>query len=379
MNKIRVGITGQSGFIGSHLYNHLQLHKEVFECCEFHDEYFFDAEKLQSFVKNCDAIVHLAAVNRHEDQNILYKTNMELITNLIQACETEKVFPHIIFSSSIQETNDSLYGKSKKDGRDLFISYAKKNNTSFTGFVIPNVFGEFCKPNYNSVIATFAYKLINGENPTVITDRYVPFIYVSSLCKLIYEDIKSINMDKIIISKTVKVPEDFTMNVSKILTLFSYFKEMYIDKGIIPRLAEKHEIDLFNTFRSYINLETYFPFFLKKNIDERGVFVETLKLGTGGQVSFSTTKPGITRGNHFHTRKIERFTVIKGKAKISLRKIGTDKVYAFILDGLSPSYVDIPVWFTHNITNIGTEELYTQFWINEWYDPNAADTFFEEV
>lgn len=379
MNKIRVGITGRSGFIGSHLYNHLQLNKNIFECCEFHDEYFLDTEKLQSFVKNCDTIVHLAAVNRHEDQNVLYKTNIELITKLIQACETVQVFPHIIFSSSIQETNDSLYGKSKKDGRDLFISYAKKNNTSFTGFVIPNVFGEFCKPNYNSVIATFAYKLINGENPAVISDRCVPFIYVSSLCQLIYEDIKSINMDKIIISKTVKVPEDFTMNVSKILTLFSYFKEMYIDKGIIPRLAEKHEIDLFNTFRSYINLETYFPFFLKKNIDERGVFVETLKLGTGGQVSFSTTKPGITRGNHFHTRKIERFTVIKGKAKISLRKIGTDKVYDFILDGSLPSYVDMPVWFTHNITNIGTEELYTQFWINEWYDPNNADTFFEEV
>ena len=144
-------------------------------------------------------------------------------------------------------------------------------------------------------------------------------------------------------------------------------------------LKNRNEVRLFNTFRSYINLEKYFPFFLKKNTDERGMFVETLKLETGGQVSFSITKAGVTRGNHFHTRKIERFTVIKGKARISLRKIGTDKVYSFMLDGDSPAYVDMPIWFTHNITNIGTEDLYTQFWINEWYDPNDADTFFEEV
>ena len=133
---------------------------------------------------------------------------------------------------------------------------------------------------------------------------------------------------------------------------------------------------MFNTFRSYIQPR---PVELQQHVDPRGIFVETIKLGVGGQVSFSTTVPGITRGNHYHTRKIERFTVIKGKALIQLRKIGTAEVFNFELDGKKPAYVDIPVWYTHNIKNIGDEELYTQFWINEWYDSNDGDTYFEEV
>jgi UDP-2-acetamido-2,6-beta-L-arabino-hexul-4-ose reductase len=107
--------------------------------------------------------------------------------------------------------------------------------------------------------------------------------------------------------------------------------------------------------------------------------VETIKLGSGGQVSFSTTKPGIIRGNHYHTRKIERFTVIKGQARIQLRKIDSNKIYEFFLDGSKPAHVDMPIWHTHNITNIGTDDLYTQFWINEWYDETNPDTYFEPV
>ena len=138
-------------------------------------------------------------------------------------------------------------------------------------------------------------------------------------------------------------------------------------------------MNLFNTFRSYIKHETFFPFYLTKNTDERGSFVETIKLQIGGQVSFSTTKPGITRGNHFHTRKIERFAVIKGKALIEIRKIGTDEIFSFELNGDKPSFVDMPIWYTHNITNIGNEELYTIFWINEFFNAEDADTFFEKV
>ena len=128
-----------------------------------------------------------------------------------------------------------------------------------------------------------------------------------------------------------------------------------------------------------MDIENHFPVKLKQSTDERGSFVETIKLNSGGQVSFSTTKPGITRGNHFHTRKAERFAVIKGKARIQLRRIGTDKVLNFELDGNEPSYVDMPVWYTHNITNVGDDDLYTIFWINEFFDPDDPDTFFEKV
>ncbi len=144
-------------------------------------------------------------------------------------------------------------------------------------------------------------------------------------------------------------------------------------------MKDKNEVNLFNTFRCYIDHDSRYPVKLVQHADPRGVFVETIKLGVGGQVSFSTTVPGITRGNHYHTRKIERFTVIKGKARIQLRKIGTDEVMDFYLDGNEPSYVDMPIWYSHNITNIGKDELYTQFWINEWYNPADGDTYFEEV
>ena len=167
--------------------------------------------------------------------------------------------------------------------------------------------------------------------------------------------------------------------MTEILMLLEKYKKFYWEQGIIPALQDYNEVNLFNTFRSYINHGQHFPVKLVKHEDERGVFVETIRLGVGGQISFSTTLPGITRGNHYHTRKIERFTVIRGKAKIQLRRIGSNEVLNFDLDGEEPAYVDIPVWYTHNIINIGDVELYTQFWINEWYDPKDGDTYFEKV
>jgi UDP-2-acetamido-2,6-beta-L-arabino-hexul-4-ose reductase len=379
MNKIKVGITGQAGFVGTHLYNTLGLEPEKYERIPFEDRYFSNAALLADFVKQCDVIVHLAAVNRHPDENELYSINIELVKSLITALVQADVSPHIIFSSSTQETLDNLYGKSKWEGRKLFEEWAEENSASFTGLVIPNVFGPFGLPNYNSFVATFCHKLTHNEAPKIITDSEVNLLYVSSLCKYILADIDEVNNSSKPVIKEKLIQPDFTKKVSEILKLFIMFKEHYFEKGFIFSIVDTNEINLFNTFRSYIDLNTYFPFKLKQHVDERGTFVETIRLGIGGQVSFSTTKPGITRGNHYHTRKIERFTVIKGKAKIQLRKIGTEQVYAFYLDGEHPSYVDMPIWFTHNITNIGNDDLYTQFWINECYDASNPDTFFEPV
>ena len=377
--KIRIGITGQAGFAGTHLYNELGLYPERYGRIHFEDHYFTNPDRLCDFVKQCDSIVHLAAVNRHTDQNELYNTNIELVNTLINALNKEKVKPHIIFSSSTQESLDNLYGKSKYEGRKLFEKWAQENDASFTGMIVPNVFGPFGLPNYNSFIATFCHKLTHNETPSIITDNEVNLIYVSSLCKYIIADIDETRISDHSVIKEKHITPDFTTKVSEILTLLNVFKEQYFDRGIIPSLSDINEINLFNTFRSYIDTDKYFPFLLKQNTDERGTFVETIKLGTGGQVSFSSTKPGITRGEHYHTGKIERFTVIKGKARIQLRKIGTEQVYEFFLDGNKPSYIDMPVWFTHNISNVGEEDLYTQFWINEWYDAANPDTFFEKV
>jgi len=376
---IKVGITGQPGFVGTYLYNMLGLFPNEFERIPFEDSIFQGEDSLRSFVKQCDVIVHLAAVNRHPNPQYIYDTNIRLVQQLIHAMEAESVNPYVLFSSSTQEERNNEYGLSKREGRELLEKWAMRNKASFTGMVVPNVYGPFGQPNYNSFIATFCYKLAHGETPEVLNDSSVRLIYVEKLCKHIIDRIRKNDHSNLAVVERVEIPYDFEKKVKEILNLLNRFKEIYFVQGFIPELKDKNEVNLFNTFRSYIEMDGYFPTKLVQHVDQRGIFVETIKLGIGGQVSFSTTVPGITRGNHFHTRKIERFTVIKGKALIQLRRIGTEKVLNFYLDGAEPSYVDMPVWFSHNIKNIGDDELYTQFWINEWYDPNDGDTFFEPV
>ncbi|RLD45096.1 MAG: epimerase [Bacteroidetes bacterium] len=377
---IKIGITGQPGFVGTHLYNYLGLQEDV-ERIPFKDEYFHDETLLNNFVESCDVIVHLAAMNRHGDPQVIYDTNIKLVNQLVTACETTKSTPHILFSSSTQEDRDNLYGKSKLDGRKLLEEWAIRNNAKFTGFIIPNVFGPFGNPYYNSFIATFCHQLTHGEQPEIQTDGDVKLIYVGELVEEIYEHIVAMQHEEkeIAIIDEVSVDHTSENKVSSILNLLNSYKENYFKKGIIPNLDNTFEKNLFNTFLCYIDHKKYFPFPLTKHVDDRGSFVEVVKLNSGGQVSFSTTVPGITRGNHFHTRKAERFAVIKGKAKIELRKIGSDEVLSFELDGNKPSFVDMPIWYTHNITNIGNEELYTIFWINEHYNPEDGDTYFEKV
>lgn len=371
----KIGITGQAGFIGSHLYNSLNL-KENINLIPFEDSYFDDTKQLNAFAEQCDVIVHLAAMNRHEDQNVIYETNIKLVQKLIASCEASQSRAHIIFSSSLQEEKDNLYGKSKVEGRQLFENWAEKNQTHFTGLVIPNVFGAFGKPYYNSVVATFCHQITHNEQPRIDQDGEVNLIYVQELTEVFYKAIQRELGDEPIIK--YKVPHTSSKKVSEILSLLEYYKENYLGKAIIPNLSDPFEKALYNSFICYIPKDHY-PFIYTKHADDRGHFVEIAKVETTGQFSFSTTKPGITRGNHYHTRKAERFAVIKGKAQIQLRKIDSDEVITYDLDGENPSFVDMPIWYTHNIKNVGEEELITLFWINEAYDPEDPDTYFVEV
>ncbi len=370
----RIGITGQKGFVGSHLYNTLGLSPDEYERIDFRKEFFEDAEKLDAFVSKCDVIVHLAAMNRHPDPEVVYKNNIDLVQSLVDSLERTASSAHVLFSSSSQEERDNLYGKSKKEGRQLLADWAQRSGGTFTGLIIPNVFGPFGQPNYNSFIATFCHKLTHNETPVIDTDGEVKLIYVGELVKEIFDQIKSG-----ITQTEYTVPFTTSIKVSEVLEKLQNYKKLYFEGGEIPELQTPFDYQLFNTFRTYFDIATHYPVKFKQNIDPRGAFVEIIRLGIGGQCSFSTTVPGITRGNHFHTRKIERFAVIKGKALIQLRKIDSDEVLDFYLDGAEPAYVDMPVWYTHNIKNIGDEELYTIFWINEPYNPDDADTYFVEV
>ncbi|MEI6435199.1 MAG: NAD-dependent epimerase/dehydratase family protein [Bacteroidota bacterium] len=374
---INIGITGQAGFIGTHLYNTLRLNPDQYTCIPFEDALFEDPGKLAEWVSKCDVIIHLAAMNRHGNPQVIYDTNIRLVEDLIAALNQTNSKAHILFSSSTQEERDNPYGKSKRKGRLLLADWAERTGGGFTGLVIPNVFGPFGNPYYNSVIATFSHQINHGETPKIDIDAEMKLIYVAELTGEIISRIRN-HKEKQIIPEFI-IPHTASINVTGMLKLLEGYKAEYVGRGIIPALNSPFEINLFNTFRGYMDIINHYPVKFVQHTDDRGAFVEILKLNGGGQFSFSTTKPGITRGNHFHTRKIERFAVIKGNALIQLRKVGTNEVMDFYLSGNEPAYVDMPIWYTHNITNIGKDELFTLFWINEFYNLDDADTFFEDV
>jgi UDP-2-acetamido-2,6-beta-L-arabino-hexul-4-ose reductase len=297
-----------------------------------------------------------------------------LVKKLTASLERTKSKAHVIISSSTQEIRDNLYGKSKKDGRLIFSDWAVRAGGRFTGMIIPNVFGPFGQPYYNSVIATFCHQVSRHEIPQIDVDGELKLIYVGELVEKILDAIRSEDN-----THELLVPHKAEAKVSEILSLLQYYKVVYQDKGEFPAIHNSFEHHLFNTYRCYMDLGNYFPKKFIQHTDSRGAFVEIARHGIPGQTSFSTTVPGITRGNHFHTRKIERFAVIKGKALIQFRRIGSNKVYDFYLDGEEPAYVDMPIWYTHNIKNIGGDILYTNFWINEPYDESDPDTYFEIV
>ena len=371
---INVGITGSNGFVGYHLYQTLALHKQEFTLIDFDRSFFDDNRSLDEFVSSCDVIVHLAAINRHNDPQYIYQTNTSLVKNLIASLERTASKSHLIISSSSQEERDNLYGNSKKEGRLLLSEWANQSGGRLSGLIIPNVFGPFGHPNYNSVIATFCYQIARGQTPKIDVDGQLKLIYVGDLAQEIVKLIR--NHDN---THELIIPFTSETKVSEVLSSLQFFRKSYQDDGEIPVLVNDFQHKLFNTYRCYMDVPNYFPKKFVQHADNRGAFVEIARQGIPGQTSFSTTLPGFTRGNHFHTRKIERFAVIKGKALIQLRRIGTDEVLDFYLDGDESAHVDMPIWYTHNIKNIGEDVLYTIFWIDEPFNADDPDTYFEIV
>jgi UDP-2-acetamido-2,6-beta-L-arabino-hexul-4-ose reductase len=371
---MRIGVTGAEGFLGRALLRQLKLHEE-FEVEICRREFWHSEQLLESWVKDLDILVHLAGKNRASLPQEIYDVNVGLTRQLIIALERTESIPKVIFSSSIQEGRDNIYGESKRDARLLWEEWARKNEASFVGLLIPNLFGPFGQPFYNSVVATFCHQIFKGETPTIQVDAVLPLIYVDDCVRHILHWSKC---DEVI-NAAWKMPHEFEVKVSEILEQLMSFQDMYVGKGEMPNFNSKWTLYLFATFQSHLNWDEFFPFYLKKHTDPRGSFVEIIRLNSGGQVSFSTTVPGITRGNHFHTRKMERFAVISGRAKIAFRKVDEDVIHEFELNGETPSFVDMPVCYTHSITNVGDQELLTMFWINEHFDAKDPDTFFVNV
>lgn len=250
---IRIGVTGQSGFIGTHLTNYLGLIRDEVSIIPFRDDYFLNPSRLAAFVKECDAIVHLAAVNRHHDPEVILQSNVDLVSRLIDAMEETGSNAHILFSSSTQEERDNIFGRSKREGREMLARFAEKSGILFTGMIIPNIFGPFGTPYYNSVVATFCHQLTHNETPIIQEDAKLKLIYVGDLVKTIYKLIADKLSDK-----EYKIIPTYETRVSDILNCLQIYKKLYYDSGIIPDLSDSFNRDLFNTFLCYIDHAGHF-------------------------------------------------------------------------------------------------------------------------
>jgi len=368
----KIGITGVAGFVGTHLRDRL-IREQDFDLLPFEDNYFDNPALLADFAAKADIIVHLAGVNRDEPQ-VVYEKNIELMEKLLSAVDATGNKPYILFSSSTQIDRDNEYGRGKKRAMELLEQWSASSNASAVSMVVPNVFGGGGRPFYNSVVATFCHQVTHGQEPTIQQDGQMSMIYINDLVDEIFRLIQNRPEGYHI----EYIPAGAEIKVSEVLALLKKYKDYFYGSGMVPAINSDFERDLYNTFITYMDAADW-ERQLTLNTDDRGSFVEVFKLEKGGQVSFSTTKPGITRGNHYHIRKNEKFCVVSGQASIKLRRIGTDKVIEYPVSGDKPAWVEMPIYHTHNITNVGTAELVTLFWINEHFNPDDPDTFFEEV
>ena len=350
---MKIAITGESGFLGYHLTQYYKWVKE-YEIVKLGRNYLNNIKLL----KNCDLLIHCAGINRG---NNIYQDNILLAQDLVSTLIKNNISIDIKFTSSTQENNDSEYGNSKLESKIILQNYCKDKNTKFESYKIPNIFGPFGKPNYNSFINTFCYN-ISKNLPCSYNDNLVELCHVYDVSKVIDNQLLDF--------PTVKI------TVKEVYNLLNSFHNDYFKEGIIPNLINKFEKNLFNVYRGFISPLFQFP----QYSDDRGSLVELLKgKGSQTQIFFSITKPGITRGEHFHFNKIERFCILKGKAKISTRKIGDTKKNTYIINENDNKVIDMNILHTHNITNIGKEDLVCVFWVNEIFNPKDTDTYFLKV
>jgi UDP-2-acetamido-2,6-beta-L-arabino-hexul-4-ose reductase len=365
---MKIGITGCDGLIGWHARSYLHGLPDV-ETALATRETFSEPGKLENFVRGCDAIIHLAGMNRGEEK-LVARTNLELTDNLIEACVTTSSRPHVIFSSSTHIFKNSKYGESKRLAAEKLAAWSRSHGALFTEFILPHVFGEGGKPFYNSAVSTFCYQLANGETPEILVDGPLELLHAGEAAEQFIKAIHEKQTGRLF-------AKGYAVGVSELLVRLNELHKSY-QAQTIPEFKEKLDLTLFNTYRAYL-FPQHYPVNLTLHRDARGDLFESVKTLHGGQAFLSTTKPGITRGNHYHRHKLERFCVIRGEATIRLRRLFHSAITEFTVSGKIPTYVDMPTLFTHNITNVGSEELITLFWSHEVFNRQAPDTFAEQV
>lgn len=368
-------VTGSKGFIGKNLVATLRLKNDV-NILEFSRE--TPVDQLESLVKEADFIYHLAGVNRPQSENEFEIHNKNLTENIVEILRNNNLKTPLLITSSIQAELDNSYGKSKKAAEDAVFKWHAESGAPTYVYRLPGVFGKWCKPNYNSVVATFCYNIANdlevqvSDPEKVLTLAYIDDVvndFVSlpdAPNKLNYETIQNV-------SRT------FETSLGDLKSRIETLRDIRSNL-IIPNLGDLLNKFLYATFISYLPKDN-FGYELLKNSDDRGWLAEFVKSKSFGQIFISRTKPGITRGDHWHHTKIEKFFVVSGTAEITFRnKLNDDaEVIRYKVTGDDAKVLDIPTGYVHAIKNIGDDILVTIFWANEILDKDHPDTYYEKV
>ena len=398
---MKILITGAKGFVGKNLVENLKNIKEgknrtrdlkIDEIFEYDID--TDPSILDGFCKEADFVFNLAGVNRPKDQSEFMEGNFGFASTLLETLKKYKNNCPVMLSSSIQATligryGESDYGKSKLAGEELFFNYSKETEAKVLIYRFPNLFGKWCRPNYNSAVATFCNNIAN-DLPIQVNDRNtkLELLYIDDLIEEMLDALEEkehhcefdgLNAVEKQEGRYCFVPTTHQVTLGEIVDLLYSFnnqpKTLVVPEIPNNSFAKK----LYSTYLSYLPKEKVaFP--LKMNVDGRGSFTELLKSEKCGQVSINISKPGITKGQHWHNTKWEFFIVVAGHGLIQERKIGTDEVIEFEVSGDKIEAIHMLPGYTHNIINLSeTENLVTVMWANESFDPNKPDTFFEEV
>ena len=361
-----IAMTGSPGFLGWH--TRAALREKGLTAQEIPVGSGFDPAGADAALSGASRLIHLAGVNRAADDelrdgNVLFA---QQIADALRRSDAPP--PVVVYATSIQAGNGTVYGDAKAKAADILAAAASELGLRFVNLRLPNIFGEHGRPFYNAVTATFCHILAEGGQPKVENDKELTLLHAQNAADLLIGNANPEDQAELEARETV----------SGLLERLATFAHIY-GTGEIPNIASTFDRDLFNTYRSY-TFETQTPIGLTRHADARGSFFEIIRShGGSGQSSFSTTVPGVTRGDHFHRRKIERFTVLAGQGTIALRRLFTDKVYKFDVTGDEPKAIDMPTMWTHSITNSGDQVLYTSFWTNDIFDPDNPDTIAERV
>lgn len=377
-------ITGAKGFVGKNLVaslNNIKLGKDKTRCVEINDIFEFDVdtpkEFLEKYCQKTDFVFHLAGVNRPKDEKEFMAGNYGFTNELLEILKKYNNKAPIMISSSIQAALDNPYGRSKKAEENVIFTYGKENNVKILIYRFPNLFGKWCRPNYNSVVATFCYNIANDLEIT-INDKS----HVMTLCYIddvVDELIKALENKENRIDEYCYIPVEYKKTLGEIAELLYKFNGQSKTLAMPEMPKDSFEKKLYSTYLSYFP-EKKIKFPLKMNVDGRGSFTEILKTEKCGQFSVNISKPGIIKGQHWHHTKWEIFVVVAGKGLIRQRRIGTDEVLNFKVSGDKLEAVYLLPGYTHNLINLSeTENLVTIMWANEQFDLNHPDTFFEIV